>query len=113
MNMGMNQGVYNNGMQDTGNQGFSNGMNNMEMEFMNAGMNNEMSEGRSSGLYRGLARGHRGNRSVSPRRGRGYSSRGHRGSNRGNVKDRLGFKSNISVDPSELTNVVDVNEEDY
>merc|ERR1719483_2082196 len=103
MNMGMNQGVYNNGMQDTGNQGFSNGMNNMEMEFMNAGMNNEMSEGRSSGLYRGLARGHRGNRSVSPRRGRG--------SNRGNVKDRLGFKSNISVDPSELTNVVDVNEE--
>merc|ERR1719350_2528049 len=110
MNMGMNQVMFDNGMQDMGNQRFNNGMNNMEM----GNMNNDMSDGRSSGMFKGLARDQgysRGNRSVSPRRARGFSARGGRGSNRGSVKDRLGFKSNISVDPSQLENVA-VNEEE-
>merc|ERR1719422_1787926 len=110
--MNMNQGMFNNGMQDMGNQGFNNGMTNIgNMGNMDPRMNMNNSGGRSSGMYRDLARGQghsSGSKSLSPRRGKAFS----RGSTRGNVKDRLGFKSNISVDPTELNNV-DVNEEDY
>merc|ERR550534_219862 len=109
MNQGMNQGMNRsmfNGMQDMGNQGFNNdnGMGNI------GNMNIDNSGGRSSGMFKGLARGQgfRRGRSISPRQGRPYG----RGANRGSVKERLGFKSNISVDPSQLDNV-DLNEEDY
>ena len=107
MDMGMNQGMFN-GMQNAGNQGFNNGMGNMGN--MNVEFNKDNSGGRSSGMYKGLAKGqgYPKGRSISPRQGRPYG----RGANRGSVKDRLGFKSNISVDPSQLDNV-DVNEEDY
>merc|ERR1712060_497603 len=77
---------------------------------MNVDFHKDNSGGRSSGMFKGLARGQgypRG-RSISPRQGRPYG----RGANRGSVKERLGFKSNISVDPSQLDNV-DLNEEDY
>eukprot|EP00091_Calanus_sinicus_P010694 TRINITY_DN24677_c0_g1_i1.p1 TRINITY_DN24677_c0_g1~~TRINITY_DN24677_c0_g1_i1.p1 ORF type:complete len:116 (-),score=19.25 TRINITY_DN24677_c0_g1_i1:162-509(-) len=115
MDMGMNQGNMNMGInQDFYNEGLVCGMNNGEMGNMHPGVNNQTREGRSSGLYRGLVRGQgysRGNRSVSPRKMRG-SARGGRGVSRGNVKERLGFKSTISVDPTQLSNV-DVNEEDY
>ena len=110
MSMGMNQGNMNMGMnRDLYNEAFSCGMNNGEMGNMHPGTNNQIREGRSSGLYRGLVRGQgysRGNRSVSPRK------RGGRGAGSGNVKERLGFKSTISVDPTELSNL-EVNEEDY
>merc|ERR1711936_1262076 len=98
-----------------GNTGFMQGMQNGDMGPMNQGMNTSTRDGRSSGLYGSLARDQgyqRGNKAMSPRRGRGVSPRRGRGSIRGSVKERLGFKSNISVDPAEL-NIMDVNEEDY
>merc|ERR1711892_912542 len=103
-NMGMNQDMFNNGMGDMGHQGYIQDMNNGGMGTMNQGMDIDMREGRSSGLFGSIARGRgysRANRSTSPRRGRGFSTRGGQGASRGNVKERLGFKSNISVDPSE------------
>jgi len=98
-NMNMNNDMFNNGM---GNDGFMSNMN------MNNGMNNGMMEQRSSGMYQELAmeQAYSGRKkSFSPRRGRGRGVRG-------NVKERLGFKSNISVDPSKLSKV-EVNTEDY
>merc|ERR1711915_80289 len=98
-NINMNNDMFNNGM---GNDGFMSNMN------MNNGMNNGMMEQRSSGMYQELAmeQAYSGRKkSFSPRRGRGRGVRGH-------VKERLGFKSNISVDPSKLSKV-EVNTEDY
>ena len=98
-NTNMNNDMFNNGM---GNDGFMSNMN------MNNGMNNGMMEQRSSGMYQELAmeQAYSGRKkSFSPRRGRGRGVRG-------NVKERLGFKSNISVDPSKLSKV-EVNTEDY
>jgi len=118
-NMNMNQQMFNNGVGDMANQGYIQDMHDGSMVGMNQGRERDMRDGRSSGLYGTLSRGNsRGNRTVSPRRGRGFAprggrgARGSRGAGRGNVKERLGFKSNISVDPSELINL-DVNEEDY
>merc|ERR1719350_1762120 len=91
MTVGMNQGNMNMGMnQDFYSEGFVCGMNNGEMGNRHPGVNNRTREGRSSGMYRGLVRDQgysRGNRSVSPRKLKG-SSRGGRGGNRGNVKER-------------------------
>merc|ERR1711915_809785 len=97
-NTNMNNDMFNNGM---GNDGFMSNMN------MNNGMNNGMMEQRSSGMYQELAmeQAYSGRKkSFSPRRGRGRGVRG-------NVKERLGFKSNISVDPSKLSKVEHLEEE--
>jgi len=90
-------------------------MNQQMMPIMNAPVQNRESDitsrlggsagpDRSNRLFRNLTRP-----STSPR-----SSRGGRGTGRGgSVKNRLGFKSNISVDPVALKKDLTVSMEDY
>ena len=106
-NMNMNQQMMMNMMMN---------QNMMEQQFMGNTMMNNMDVGGASSFERA------GRRSS---RGRGVASRGRSlrvtpggavrksfASRKGPVKERLGFKSNITVDPSLLTGGA-VNEEDY
>merc|ERR1719334_430498 len=100
-NMGMNQGVLNIGMnQENMNMGMNQGnMNNMGgMSQMNMNMQESGQQGGYYGRMRGIQRFPRGSgRPMTSRLAGGKGMSPRKGAGRGNIKERLGFKSNIIV----------------
>ena len=107
MNMMMNNpgnmemGMFNNGMMGMGNAGLMQGP-----DMFQSGFDGEVSQDARAKLSRPPGTGRV--------RGRGAARRAAPLPDRGNVQDRLGFKSSISVDPALLEQPeTELNEEDY